>query len=334
MMFGALWTSEGVEGFAPEGFEPEFEDVALLHDGTVTLAPPLEEHVRPDESSVWCLTETRSGRLYAGTGNHGRVYRLSQGDPVVVFEPESGEILAMCADADDRLFFGLTPDGTVYRLSGSGQPELLFETGESYVFSLLPFPGGDLLCATGPEGKLYRIKPGAGGSKVFTAPQTHLTALAWLVPGRDLLVGTAPGGIVYRLRFGSASSPPEVSVLYDTPLAEVRSIVARSDLVYIAANPDENTEEQTTAQVFCVSLEGGKRWQWACPDSTVFSLLPSGNDILVATGSKGMVFRLDSLGRQSVIQKVDEPNVTCLLGSGDRVWVSTAGPGAVYRLGT
>lgn len=335
MLVCALWTSQGIEGFAPEGFEPEFEDVALLHDGTVTLAPPLEEYARPDESSVWCVAETRSGRLYAGTGNKGRVYRLSQsGEPVAVFEPESGEILAICTDARDNLFFGLTPDGTVYRLSRSAEPELLFETGESYVFSLLPFPGRDLLCATGTEGKLYRITPGGSGSAVFSAPQTHLTALAWLVPGRDLLVGTAPDGIVYRLRFGSASSTPEVSVLYDTPLAEVRSIAVSADLVYIAANPDESTEESSTACVFCVSLEGSKRWQWTSPDSTVFSLLPDGNDILVATGSKGMVFRLDSLGHHSIVQKVEEPNVTCLLRTDDRVWVSTAGPGAVYSLGT
>jgi hypothetical protein len=333
MLVGALWTSQGIEGFVPEGFEPEFENVALLHDGAVTLAPPLEEYARPDESSVWCAVETRSGRLYAGTGNSGRVYRLSQGDPVAVFEPESGEILAMCTDARDNLFFGLTPDGTVYRTSGSAEPELLFETGASYVFSLLPFPGGDILCATGTEGKLYRITPGGSGSVIFTAPQTHLTALAWLVPGQDLLVGTAPDGIVYRLRFGSTSSPPEVSVLYDTPLAEVRSIAVSADLVYIAANPDENTEEHS-AGVFCISLEGSRRWQWTCPDSTVFNLLPDEVGILVATGSKGMIFRLDSLGHHSIVQKVEEPNITCLLRTDDRVWVTTAGPGAVYRLGS
>ncbi len=345
---GALWTTEGVEGFVPE--QPEFENVTISHQGIVTLAPELTEKASPDAASVWTLAQTRKGNLYFGTGNNGRVYLLEPGGKArPVFDAETGEILALCVDDLDNVYFGLTPDGTVFRIRPGAAPEELFATEQDYIFSLLPGPDGNLYCATGINGKLYRISRSGKGKLVFTAPQAHLTALAWLEPGKELLVGTTPDGIVYRLKFGHGQSQPEVSVLYDTPFDEIRALatVSRRSTreaqsvrrVYIAANPGENNNEDHSAPaVLCVQTDGILRWEWTCPESTVFDILMGTRygimspSLLVATGTNGMVYELDSLGRHSILQRASQAQTICLVPGLDRTWIGTAGPAGILAL--
>ncbi len=338
---GAVWTTEGTEGFLPE--EPELENVAVHPQGAVTLAPELTEQVAPDEASVWALAETRNGTLYFGTGDNGRVYRLEpNGTAHTVFDAGTGEILAVCTNPRDDLFFGISPGGTVYRIQPGGEPASFLETGQDYVFALLPGPDGEIYCATGSEGKLYRISPRGTGEIIFAAPQTHITALAWLKPGKELLVGTAPDGLVYRLPINPRTLSA-ASVLYDTPLAEVRSLaVTDGRLVHVAANPDEETEDESNARVYCIDTSGIVRWEWTSPGSTVFSLLPAafpspsgggqGEGLLVTTGTPGAIYRLDTLGRQSLIHRTTQTNVVALAEDEEGIWVGTTGPARVSRM--
>ncbi len=330
ILLGALWTTQGVEGFLPE--EPEFSNVTIDPEGNVSLAPPLAERVALDEASVWSLVETGNGRVVAATGNHGRVYSVPPvGAPSVVFEMPEGEVLALCRDASGDVLFGTTPGGRVYRLGPDGEPQLLDETGEEYIFALLPGRDGAVYCATGTGGRLLRIDRRGDSRVLFAAPQTHLTALAWLVPDRELLVGTAPDGLVYRLVLDPGASPA-VSVLYDTPLAEVRALAVSGDTVYVGANPDEDSENGSSPWVGCVTLDGILRWEWTPPESTVFSLAAEDRGLLVATGVRGFIYRLEGRGRAAVLQQADHRNVIALVPGPSGIWVGTSQPAALLRL--
>ena len=325
----AVWTSSGYDGFVSE--KTEMENVTVSPEGTVLLAPQLSELASLDEASVWSVAEGPGRRIYAGTGNNARVYLVEPGSkPRVVFDGEDGEVLCATADHRGNVFFGTTPDGVVYRIAPGAEPRELYATGEQYVFDLLPGPQGELYCATGINGKLYRITPSGKAELIFTASQTHLTTLAWLVEGRELLVGTAPDGIVYRLKLGSGK--PEVSVLYDTPLEGIRAIAAISaSLVCIAANPgDDDNGEQPI--VTCVTTDGVRRWDWDCPESTVFDILSRGSRILVATGNNGLLFELDSLGRAALFQKTTDLQLLCLEPGTDGMMVATAGTAGILSL--
>jgi hypothetical protein len=74
------------------------------------------------------------------------------------------------------------------------------------------------------------------------------------------------------------------------------------------------------------------------PDSTVYALVltgpPDAPRLLVATGNKGMVYELDTLGRFSIVYRLKETQALSLAARQDMVWLGTGNPGKLYRAGT
>jgi len=362
LCFGSVWTTAGTDSLLQQLGRIEFENVSIHRAGTVTLAPALAVRAFDDDAAVWQTATDRSGNVYAATGNQGRLYRIRSSFlvhrsslPELVFDSGTGEVLALTVDASGTVYFGTTPDGKVYRIRPGGKPELLCSTGETYVFSLLAAPpsasastSASIYAATGEHGRLLRITPSGKATEVFSARQAHLTTLAWLVPGKELLVGTSPDGIVYRLSFTGSADRPDVSVLYDTPLNEVRALAAdETGRVYVAANPGDNEgSDSARAAVYYIDRSGVCRWSWPAPDSMVFSLalLPLSTStststsfyasLLVATGNKGMVYELDTLGRFSVRYRLKEAQALCLTPLRDGVRLGTGNPGKLYETGS
>ncbi len=351
---GSVWTIDGTDSLLQQLDNIEFENVSIHGRGTVTLAPALVAKALDDAAAVWQTTTDRSGNVYVATGNQGRLYRLRSSSivhrsslPELVFDSGPGEILALTSDASGAVYFGTTPDAKVYRIRPGGKPELLCSTGESYIFSLLATPpsastSASIYAATGEHGKLLRIAPDGKATEVFTAPQAHLTTLTWLVPGKELLVGTSPDGIVYRLSFTAGAAKPDVSVLYDTPLNEVKAVAAdAAGHVYIGANAGDDTDDSVHAGVYMVDRLGVRRWFWPAPDSMVFSLAlvplstsASSSSLLVATGNKGMVYELDTLGRVSVRYRLKETQALSLTPLKNGLRLGTGNPGKLYEAGS
>lgn len=321
----SVWTFSGPD--TTFGIDRELVNVTVSPDGIITLAPALTERASLDESSVWDIASF-SGKAFLGTGNNGRVYRLVGGKPELAFEG-SGEVLALAADAAG-VYFGTTPDGFIYSIGATGEAVKKAETGESYVFALLAGSSGELYCATGTNGKLLRIGRSGQCDTVFTASQAHVTSLAWLSPGKEMLAGTSPEGLVYRLTFAPGRDRPQVSVLYDTPLDEVRAIAVAGPLVYVAANPGADAETGPT--VYCLEQDGILKWQWSLPDSSIYDVLPDKSGLLVATGDNGLLFRLDSLGRGSLIQNAEPARLLSLARDGNRILCGTGTPARVFEL--
>ncbi len=357
--FGSVWTTDGTDSLLQQLDHIEFENVSIHSQGTVTLAPALATKALDDAAAVWQTASDHNGNVYVATGNQGRLYRLRSSSivhrsslPELVFGSGSGEILALTADSSGTVYFGTTPDGKVYRIRPGGKPELLCSTGESYVYCILAAPlstststSTSIYAATGEHGKLLRITPAGKATEILTARQAHLTALTWRVPGKELLVGTSPDGIVYRLTFAAGADRPDVSVLYDTPLNEVRAIAAdTAGRVYIGANADDGTDSDSTrAGVFFIDRFGVRRWFWPAPDSMVFglALIPlsastsaSSSGLLVATGNKGMVYELDTLGHVSVRYRLKETQALCLTPLKSGLRLGTGNPGKLYEAGS
>ncbi len=347
LALASVWTTDGTDSLLQQLDRIEFKNVSIHRQGTVTLAPALTAGTLDDAAAVWQTATDRSGNVYLATGNQGRLYRIRppslvprRSSPDLVFDSGAGEILALTSDAAGTIYFGTTPGGEIYRVRPGGKPELLCSTGESYIHSIIAAPtSGAILAATGEHGKLLRISSTGRTTEVFTARQAHLTALTWLVPGKELLVGTSPDGIVYRLSFTAGDERPGVSVLYDTPLNEVRAIAAdASGRVYIGANAGDDTDsESSRAVVYFIDRSGVRRWQWSAPDSTVFALaltdLPEPPRLLVATGGKAMVYELDTLGRMSVRYRLRETQALCVTPLRSGVRLGTGNPGKLYEAG-
>jgi hypothetical protein len=349
---GSVWTIDGTDSLLQQLDRIEFENVSIQRQGTVTLAPALVARTLDDAAAVWQTATDRNGNVYVATGNQGRLYRLRSSSivhgsslPEVVFDSGSGEILALTSDASGTIYFGTTPEAKVYRIRPGGKPELLCATGGGYIYGLLPaLTSTSIFAATGEHGKLLRITPDGKSTEVFTARQAHLTTLTWLVPDKELLVGTSPDGIVYRLSFATGATRPDVSVLYDTPLNEVKAIAAdAAGRVYIGANAGDETDDSVHAGVYMVDRFGVRRWFWPAPDSMVYALAfvpfsastsASAASLLVATGNKGMVYELDTLGRVSVRYRLKETQALCIFPTKSGLKLGTGNPGKLYEAGS
>ncbi len=333
----AVWSTVGTDSFLARLDDVSFSHVRIGADGTIRLSQRLSSTsiLTGEDDVVWQFAHDRAGSTVVGTGHRRRLYLTTGGKAELLYDGGDGEILAAARDPQGNIWFATSPDGQIFRLDSRRQPESLTSTGETYVFCLIPDPRGGLLCGTGTNGRLLRISSTGTTRTVLTLPQANITFLNWLVPGKELCVGTSPAGIVYRLSFRPGFDEPDVKVLFDTPLEEIRSISpSPQGLIFVAANPAEQGEESGNPAVFCVDSAGNQRWRWTCPDSCIFGTLWYNDELWVLTGNKGMVYALDTLGAASAIFRLAEPQVTCisLREGSDRILIGTGNPGHIYSV--
>jgi sugar lactone lactonase YvrE len=210
----------------------DLQRVAVQPDGSLTLGPAVEMVSETPDPYVWSLLRDSRGRIYAGTGNEGKVYRLEKhGKPELVFDAPELEVHALAADRSGNLFVGTSPDGKIYRVEGPGRSAVFFDPGEKYIWSLVFDRRGDLYAATGTEGRVYRIAPTGRGEVLLDSEETHVRVLALDAQGR-ILAGTDGKGVLQRID----PSTGRVEGLANSPLPEVTAIATGPEgKIYFAA---------------------------------------------------------------------------------------------------
>lgn len=309
----------------------EFQNVQLPATGAIKLAPAATLLCSLDEPAIWQIVTDQYGTLYLGTGDRATLYRRSVRHPRTekVWSGTEGAITALVLSNERTLYWGITPQGTIYRLRPKAEIEQFATTDATYIFALLFAADRSLLCATGPDGKLLQFLPDGRKKVLFTAPQAHLTTLHWLKENQELLIGTSPDGIVYRLTFSTGSKEPTVITFYDTPLNEIRALAKdQKGNIYLAANSDEPSQPS----VFCVDTNGILRWQWPCPDSVIFHIHFVANQLLVLTGNRGIVYSLDTTGKPTILAQLNAAELLSLGTLKDYLYIGTGNPACVYRL--
>ncbi|MGQ9679120.1 MAG: hypothetical protein ACUVUD_07580 [bacterium] len=327
----AVLTIASPEEFFNNLGQIEFQNVQLPATGAIKLAPAATPLCSLEEPTIWQIVADRYGTLYLGTGEKATLYRYSlrQPHPTPVWSGHEGTITALAITPDRTLYWGTTPQGTIYRLHPGAEIEQFAATDATYIFALLFTPDRSLLCATGPDGKLLQLFPDGRQKVIFTAPQAHLTTLQWLKEGKELLIGTSPDGIVYRLTFSTRNGKPSVTTFYDTPLNEIRALANDGKgNIYLAANSDEPAQ----SALFCVDTNGILRWQWLCPDSVIFNLYYTKNQLLVLTGNRGIVYSLDTIGKPTVLAQLDATQLLAFSTFKDNLYIGSGNSARLYRL--
>ncbi len=195
----------------------ETEGVAVIGVGALELGPRFEpfESLKP-EAFVWALAVDSKGRVYAGTGNDGKVFVLDGRAARVVLTSDDLAVLSVAVDARDNAYAGSAPSGRIYRIPPEGEPALFCETGETYVWALALGPDGSLYAGTGPNGKLLRVSPdGKKVEVVYDSNDKHILCLG--VAGGAVYAGTDENGLVYRV-----AADGRVSVACDITAREIR----------------------------------------------------------------------------------------------------------------
>src|SRR6202047_2574734 len=141
--------------------------VAVRSDGRLELAPKFTLIADADASYLWSLRVDPKGALYAAGGSPAKVFRFegnSAGKPTTVFESTDLVAQAIAFDAKDTLYVATSPDGKVYRVSGSGEKTVFFDPKSKYIWDLAFAADGTLFVATGDKGQIFAGAPDGTGA--------------------------------------------------------------------------------------------------------------------------------------------------------------------------
>ena len=186
-----FWQLEGARDF----LDGDTEGLSIDSEGRVRLAPATRVLQDPEAPYVWSLARDAEGRLYVGTGNDGKVFRVEAGKASLLFDAAELEVHALAVGKDGRLYVGTAPDGKVYAVDRAGKSEVYFDPTDKYIWALAFDDQGRLLVATGAEGRIHRVTAKDKSEVLFTSPEGHITALAVDAAG-NTYAGSTPGGVL------------------------------------------------------------------------------------------------------------------------------------------
>ncbi len=184
----------------------------------------------------------------------------------------------------------LTPEGRLFLASAF---EVVYDTGQPYIFSMVRDKGGNLYVGTGDEGKVFKIDPQGKGSLYFQSKELDIFALA-LDSSDTLYVGTSPDGKVYRVSGANQATEfcnPETKYIWSMLFDDAGNL-------YIGTGAN--------GTIYKVDKSGKKTAFYTCSDNHVVCLArENSNNILAGTSPGGLVVEVTPEGKGFAL--VDTP---------------------------
>jgi hypothetical protein len=209
----------------------DVEDLSIDSDGRVFLGPSASLVAETAAPFLWTVLAGDDGTLWAGSGNEGKVLKVSKdGTLTTVFDAPELEVHALAPAPGGGLYVGTSPDGKIYHVAADGTSKPLFDPDDKYIWALAVDRAGNIFAATGDKGIIYRITPQGQGSRFYRTNAANVRALAFTREG-DLLAGTESPGRLFRI-----DPSGKAFVLLESPFRELHAIrVADDGTIYAAA---------------------------------------------------------------------------------------------------
>ncbi len=323
-----IWQQQGREVFAAG----EATGISITHDGLLQLAPALKAFATLDAERIWSLVEGPDGRIYAGTGDEGKIFWVdAAGRSELLFDSPEVAIHALVMGDDGHLYAGTAPDGLVYKIDLDGRATTLTHTGEHYVWDLTFGAKGQLFAATGEGGKVLSI-PATGEAEIlYDPPDRHVMSLQ-AVAGR-LYAATAGAGRIYAIDIDGGTR-----LLCETDQNEVNDLVAGADsLLYASAmapSGKDGVPPDKTSVLYRIDRRGAVHPVWEGEETTIFDLILDRQGRLVAATTKpAQLYRFEKLGRPVTLVQFEQHNPSRLLQTSAGVtYIGMAQAGQLWRL--
>jgi hypothetical protein len=235
--------------------------------------------------------------VYVATGDpKGRVYRVAtNGTGQPFYTSSATHVTALATDGERRLVVGTESPGRVFRLDAEGKPFLLLDTTMQEVRAIRRDARGRLFVVA-----QAKRSGGDGGGDVVT-PSTPEPARA-LVP--NVTVSITSMSVVDTGAASAASSPSK-------------------------------TDGPVTGAIFRIDTDGAAEQIWEMRDDTPYDVAPQPNGaLLVATGHRGKLFRLDGDPlRATLLGRVTgREALQFVAGANGRTLIATANGGGLVRV--
>jgi len=202
-------------------------------NGTLVLSRESRRVDGISEATLFSAVSDREGNVILGTGNEGKILRVSPAGRVDTLATlPAKEVTTVAISPEGVLYAGTAPGGKVYRIE-KGKASPYYETKAQYVWALA-FSGATLYVATGLPGEIHRVSAEGKGERVHATRDPHVRTLYADAKGR-IWAGTSGSGLVLRIDPSGA-----VATVYDSAKTEITSITAGKDgRVWVAASSAE-----------------------------------------------------------------------------------------------
>ena len=222
-----FWTVSSQADF----LKGDVEDLSIDSDGRMFLGPAASVLGETAAPFLWSIVSGADGALWAGSGNEGKVLKISRdGKVTTFFDAPELEVHAIAAAPQGGLYVATSPDGKIYLVAADGTSKTFFDPEDKYIWALTTDAAGNVYAATGDKGVIYRITPDGKGARFYKASATNVVSLAATKSG-DIIAGTESPGRVFRID-GSGKA----FVLLDSPFREIHALrLAPDGTIYAAA---------------------------------------------------------------------------------------------------
>ncbi len=352
----SLWQQQYHADF--EAGKPK--DLSLTSNGDVMLSPKIESFTKLKETQVWALVEDSAGNLYVGTGNEGKIYKISaDGDTAELYynSPEV-TIYSLAIGPDDALYAGTGPDGLIYKITdATTPPTTILNEGDKYVWALQFDDTGNLYAATGTDGKIYKITSEGESSVLFDAEEKNIMTL--LAQENGFYAGSSDNGIIYHVMNDGTAK-----VIYQAKEKEVRALAMDSQGNLYAAvvtsapaepsrgrrgangpptpsgppPPGGGAPQENKSNIYKIRPDGTVVPIWNSPEPLILAIvIESDTQILVGTGDAGKLYRINPMtGDHIEVGKCSANQVIAIhqkeMEGNTRTLLATGNPGKLFTL--
>src|SRR5580698_4746720 len=210
----------------------------------------------------------------------------------------------------DELIKG-TPKGVAVRSTGGLELAPAFTalstTPSTYIWSIAADREGNLYAAAGSPARVYRITPDGKSSVIFEPQELQVQALV-VDKGGAIYAATNPDGKVYKIENHAPSSNKGAN---DKKSADKKST---------------DKPSADSAWSSSVYFEPGTKYIWDL-------VLDDANNLYVATGDHGEIFRVTPKGEHSTFFKSDEAHIRVMaIDAKGNLIAGSDGSGLVYRI--
>lgn len=342
-----IWTQQHQKDF--ESGQPD--NISVSSKGELMLAPKLETFFEDTkEIYVWCLAEDSKGNIYAGTGNAGKIYRITpDGESSLFYDSPEVSILTLAIDPNDNIYAGTAPDGLIYKLTNdSTPPTTVLSSEEKYVWAMAFDEAGNLYAATGTNGKIYKISPDGQTSVLFDSDERNILCL--LYHGGMLYAGSDGKGTIYSVKTADGVA----SVIYQTGQKEVRRLVIGAEgLIYAGtvttATPQPSgpppppgppppmgrNSEEKKSKVYKIQPDGIVSVMWEVPEPLILSMVAdSEGGLYIGTGDNGKLYWVNTDGDSVLKGKSSASQILAIhrTANSNRFLLATGNAGKIFEL--
>jgi hypothetical protein len=193
--------------------------------------------------------------------------------------------------------------------------KLLANLEVTHIWDVVESKNGDLIVATGDEGKLFRVTAEGKVSLLYTSSDSQVLCLA-AAPDGTIYAGTGPEGQILCV-----GAKGKVTVLCEGLDSYVWSLAVdgTGQTIYAGTGPK--------GKIYQVTPEGKSRVFYTTKQDHILRLALGAHGMLYAgTDKGGLVYRIDPKGKGFVVYHAPQSEVRSLLVTPDALFAGTSAP--------